>query len=154
MRDFVNIKSESNFFQWLKTWTESRIYWERIEPVNECGFPDTTFVMRELGKPSDEEGLVIYEGAIEFKYTDKYQPLGKMLRSSQVVSFIDYFNAGGTKRYVFKYVRHTQSIHIYSTFKVARAILGKDVPSWTVELEGRVAADITAEIISWMENQG
>lgn len=146
MRDFVNIKSESNFFQWLKKWSEHFIYWERIEPANECGFPDTTFV---FSKPKADK----IEGAIELKYTAENQHLNKLLRPSQVVSFIDYFKAGGDKRYVFKYVRDTQSIHMYSTFKVAKAILGKDTPSWTIELEGRVAADIIAEMRSWMEDQ-
>ncbi len=112
MRDFVNIENESNFFQWLKTWTENWIYWERIEPANECGFPDTTFVTKHSH----------VEGAIELKYCDKPTPLSKLMRSSQIVSFVDYYNAGGRKRGLIKYVKSEQSLYFYNTAEVVKAL--------------------------------
>ena len=43
------IGSESDFFQRVKKRTYGSIEWERIEPSNESGFPDTHFVIRSRG---------------------------------------------------------------------------------------------------------
>lgn len=148
MRDFVNIKSESDLFQWLKTWTEYWIYWERIEPANECGFPDTTYVMKN--NPGQKRRPSI-EGAIEFKYTEKYSKLYPLMRRSQIVSFVDYEKAGGTKRFVFKYIKYTQTLEIYTTNRVVVSIGGSDKPYRKIEFEGRTGEDIAKDILEFME---
>lgn len=129
MRDFVNIKNESNFFQWLKTWTEHWIYWERIEPANECGFPDTTFVVKNRK----------IEGAIELKYCDEPTPLSKLMRSSQIVSFVDYYNAGGRKRGLIKYVRSEKTLYFYTTLDVVKS-LSAEKPCMAIQL-GTIPTD-------------
>ena len=75
----------------------------------------------------------VIEGAVELKYCDQNKPLFKLLRSSQVVSFVDYYNAGGRKRMVMKYCREEQKIYFYSTHAVINSLTG-DRPSASIEL--------------------
>lgn len=137
MKSYTDISSESNFFQWLKSWTSSWIYWERIEPSNECGFPDTTALLKSSEK----------EGAIELKYTDKTHVLANLMRSSQIVSFMDYFNAGGKRRGLIKFVKQDYEIHFYRTQDVVKSMLSKkDVPWKVINLKDHDPILVAAKI--------
>ena len=96
----MKLESESEFFQRLKTRTLGTFFWERVEPSNECGFPDSHFVIKnrrgEIQRP---------EGTCEFKFADSKGPpsLKKLLRPSQKAALIEYHKFGGNRRFYLVY---------------------------------------------------
>jgi hypothetical protein len=91
------ITSESDFFQRVRKRTYGTIHWERIEPNNESGFPDTYFINKSRGAAKPE-------GTIEFKYTDAAAPnLGGLMRGTQKSALIEYHQNKGTRRFILVY---------------------------------------------------
>lgn len=87
-------ENESQFYARLHGRILGRIYTERVEPANESGFPDVYFVMR------DGSG----EGTIELKFARTAEPnLKSLMRGNQKASLLDYFEAGGRRRFALCY---------------------------------------------------
>lgn len=121
MKDSSNIRTESDFFQWLKGQTEDRIFWERIEPKTEGGFPDTHFVIK--GHFS--------EGTAELKVcSTKYPNLSSLLRPSQQVNFIDYDKAGGRNRFTLVFNKTDLKVYGFSTEDVVLEILSSETEAY------------------------
>lgn len=117
------IKKESDFFQWLKNYTANKIYWERVEPKTEGGFPDSYWVMASRMFSS-------IEGTAEFKFVAKPANPKKIMESSQKVNFIDYYAAGGKRRFLLVFVASTLEIWVYDTETTVECLLqDKNIPS-------------------------
>lgn len=96
----LKIESESDFYQRVKKRTVGSVYWERIEPSNECGFPDTYFRIKSRGCANPE-------GTLELKYKATHGGTpslsGDLLRGSQKSALIDYHSNGGNRRFFLVY---------------------------------------------------
>ena len=95
------INSESDFFQRVKKRTAGTIYWERVEPSNESGFPDTSFVIRSRGQG-------VAEGTAEFKYKDTAGApnlSGDLVRGTQKSALLEYHQQGGRRRFFLVYTK-------------------------------------------------
>lgn len=122
----MGIVNESTFFQKVDEWTGEAIYFERIEPSNESGFPDTYFVVR-TGFMLDH-----CEGTIEFKFfkpNEKLDLSSSKTKGTQKAALIDYYQAGGRRRW-FIAMKGT-TIYMWPTWKAVDAILGKEVQPHT-----------------------
>lgn len=125
------IESESDFFQRVKKRTYGSVEWERIEPSNESGFPDTHFVVRSrLGKGP--------EGTLEFKFKDGVGTpdlSGDLVRGTQKSALIEYYQAGGRRRFFLVYTGRGD-VWFYTTEAAYNAILGKEnQPSALAQME-------------------
>ena len=112
------ILSESDFFQRVKKRTAGTVYWERVEPSNESGFPDTHFVIRS-------RGVSVAEGTVEFKYKEGSGApnlAGDMMRGTQKSALIDYHAQGGNRRYVVVYNRG--DVWVFNTADGVKSIVG------------------------------
>lgn len=117
--------SESDFFQELKERSLGRVWFERVEPRTESGFPDTYFVVRE------GEHL---EGTLELKWFSTRKPnLSTLMKPSQKAAFIDYDKAGGRRRYLLA-AREDGLMYFYCSRDVVRAIVsgGESSASWNL----------------------
>lgn len=112
------ITTESEFYQELKKRTEGHIFYERIEPKTEGGFPDVHFVLRNL------RGM---EGTLELKVHKTKSPnLMTLMRGSQKAGILDYYQGGGSRRFVASYDLRQEMIFLYSTAEAVASLLGKD----------------------------
>ena len=101
--------NESSFFQLLKNETLSSIFWERLELKSDSGFPDSHFVLRKVP-------TYPCEGTIEFKFqrdNEKYPDLRKLMRGEQKANFLDYFAAGGRRRWLLS-CNKQGVVHLYT----------------------------------------
>lgn len=90
-------KNESEFFTCIRTLTGGDFYYERVEPSNECGFPDVYFVCRDKSRRQPE-------GTIEIKYADTKHPnMRSLMRGTQKAALLDYYEAGGARRFGLAY---------------------------------------------------
>jgi hypothetical protein len=117
--------NESQFYQLVRELTLGEIFWERVEPRDESGFPDTHFCFRD-GRRG--------EGTVEFKYsrTKSYPRLATLLKRSQPASLLEYFAGGGRRRFCLCYAMGYS--YFWDTEAMYRAILGKNSPAsseWT-----------------------
>lgn len=111
------VTSESEFFQRVKKRTLGSVAWERVEPSNESGFPDTYFVVRRRGKPGPE-------GTVEFKFSAGAgcpSLASDMVRGTQKSALLEYAAAGGTRRY-FLVCNGQGMVWLYNTADAARAV--------------------------------
>lgn len=93
-------ESESEFFADLHKRTASRIFYERVEPADESGFPDIYFVIRNTGMCAPEEGT------IELKYARTELPnLRALARGTQKAAVLEYHQAGGRRRFALCWCR-------------------------------------------------
>lgn len=118
----LDIKNESQFYQHLKMLVELYIHMERVEPANESGFPDVHFNWRD--GPDQEYSTP--EGTIELKYfkpTEKPNLNSAKMRGNQKAAHLDYWKAGGKRRFVFAF--HNGTLYVWNTESAARAILGQ-----------------------------
>lgn len=110
-------ENESQFYSCLRKLTFADFYYERIEPSNESGFPDIYFVCRELSvdvKP---------EGTIELKHCDTALPnLRSEVRGIQKAALMDYYEAGGRRRFALCYAQGT--VYLWDTPAFFRSLLG------------------------------
>jgi len=117
--EYSEPKNESDFYQNLKRRTEGEAFYERIEPSNESGFPDIHFVWRD-NVPSSG----IAEGTIELKYERrKSLDLKTLVNGNQKSALIEYYQAGGRRRYALCY--HARLVYIWNTQDFYNTILGK-----------------------------
>lgn len=111
--------NESGFYAGLSRATLGRIFYERIEPSNESGFPDIHFVLR------DQSG----EGTIELKYADTQKPnLRALSQGTQKAAILEYSQAGGQRRFALCYCNGY--VYLWDTDDYRKAILG-DGTEWT-----------------------
>lgn len=116
----LDIKNESQFYQHLKKLTENHIFYERVEPANESGYPDVGFVFRPhlMGREA--------EGTIELKFFGPKETPNlntAKTRGNQKAALIEYYQAGGRRRWVFAY--HNEAIYIWDTHNAYLAITGR-----------------------------
>jgi hypothetical protein len=112
------ITSESDFFQRVKKRTTGVIGWERIEPANESGFPDTYFVIKS---PKCKQR----EGTVEFKFwDDKSAPQlnSDLTRGTQKAALFEYQKMGGNRRFFLAYALNGD-VWLYNTADAAESIL-------------------------------
>lgn len=124
------IESESQLYQKLAEWTGAWIFYERIEPSNESGFPDVHFVVRKGYAKHD------CEGTLELKYfkpRDKLDLSGSKVRGVQRAALMEYHQAGGTKRWFVAY--HDGVVHIWPTHKAFLALQGREVHHHTFKVD-------------------
>lgn len=121
--------NESSFFQRIKNDTQGSIYWERIEPKTEGGFPDTHFVLR-----NPNHGIC--EGTVEFKFCKTKTPnLKTLMKPSQKASILEYFPAGGRRRFTLV-CNVADTCFLYNTQRTFYALLSGDMtPSSSAFLE-------------------
>ena len=116
-RERPRIGSESDFFQEVRSLSTGRIYFERVEPKDESGFPDTYFVLKDF------PGV---EGTIEFKFSrSPTTQIGTMLRPTQRVRAFEYYEAGGTRYFGLLY--NPTGAWLFDSREMAMAALRKSV---------------------------
>jgi hypothetical protein len=116
------IESESHLYQKLSEWTGEWIYYERIEPANESGFPDIHFVVRTGFHGEDWEGTIELK---HFKPKEKLDLSGPKVKGTQKAALIEYYQAGGKRRWYVVY--RDEVIFVYPTWKAVQAVQGKEV---------------------------
>lgn len=105
--------NESRFYACLRNRTSSRIFYERVEPANESGFPDLYFVMRNMISPR--------EGTIELKFCETELPnLKSLCRGNQKAALLDYFEGGGRRRFALCYSKG--DVFLWDTIAYAQAL--------------------------------
>lgn len=115
-------ENESQFYTRLNRKVGGEFYFERVEPSNECGFPDIYFVRRNVERPC--------EGTIELKYTETQLPdLRTLCRGTQKAALIDYFDAGGRRRFALCYCNG--EVFFWNTAAFLRAIVSDSLMSYT-----------------------
>ena len=122
-----DINSESDFFGVLRSKTYGTIYMERIEPSNESGFPDVYFVSERK-----------WEGTMELKHCKKAaRPnlAGPMVRGTQKTALIEYYEAGGRRRWFACFVK-PHYVWLYDSRRAMESILRR-------ESEGPVVIDMS-----------
>jgi len=83
--------NESSFYIRCRDETLSSLYWERVEPVTESGFPDAVVTDRKSGMDTQ----------VELKFCKTRTPnLNTLMKPTQKASIIDYQRGGGRKRVV------------------------------------------------------
>jgi hypothetical protein len=118
-------KNESDFYACVRKLTIANIYYERVEPANESGFPDVYFVARTK--------MYSFEGTIELKYTDTGLPnLRSLARGTQKAALLDYYAAGGARRFALCYANGR--VYIWDTTMFARSLLGEG-RDWSSSIE-------------------
>lgn len=110
---------ESSFFQRIKEDTLGTIFWERLELKTDSGFPDTYFVLRN-------PRTMYSEGTVELKFwKDKGTPNPqKMLRGTQKANFLEYFEAGGRRRWLLA-CNSKGTVFLYTARVVCEILLGQ-----------------------------
>lgn len=115
-----DIGSESDFFQRVKKRTLGTIGWERVEPANESGFPDTYFVLKNVSAKNRE-------GTVEFKWSDKPGSpdlSSALVRGTQKSALIEYAQMGGARRFYVCY-SHGGDVWVYNTAEALKGVMGK-----------------------------
>lgn len=118
--EFAEPKSESDVYGLIRDLTGGLIYFERVEPANESGFPDTYFTFRE------GRGLPQREGTVELKFfkpRDKLDLRSTKFRGVQTTALMEYHHAGGNRRFVLAY--HDGVVHVWDTKNAYLALQGK-----------------------------
>ena len=119
-------ESESDFYRSIAARTFGRIFWERVEPADESGFPDTYFVIAE------EQSDVVFieeEGTVELKYSETLEPnLRNLARGTQKAGLLNYHAAGGKRRFALCYCKGR--VYLWNTQDYSIAIRG-DGRNWT-----------------------
>lgn len=123
------ISSESDFFQRVKKRTLGTIGWERVEPANESGFPDTYFVVKRRGQPGAE-------GTLEFKYAEKVgaPDLPALMRGNQKAALLEYQKMGGARRFYLVYTGRGE-VWLYTTDDAVKCLLGDGGVSAMAQME-------------------
>jgi hypothetical protein len=115
-------KTESEFYSCLRGLTFGDFFYERIEPANESGFPDIYFVARDATVKNQE-------GTIELKYAGTVEPnLRSLARGSQKSALLDYYEAGGRRRFALCYTQGR--VFFWDTPAFFRSLVG-DGKGWT-----------------------
>lgn len=116
-------QNESQFYTRLRERTRGDFFFERIEPSNESGFPDIYFVRRNsIQRPN--------EGTIELKIAKTELPnLRSLCRGTQKASLIDYFEAGGRRRFALCYAHGM--VFLWDTLAYRRALLSESLLTYT-----------------------
>lgn len=100
-----------------------RIFYERIEPADESGFPDIHFVLRNTGMSAP------VEGTIELKYAETELPnLRALTRGTQKAALLEYSQAGGRRRFALCWC--SGYAYLWNTADFAKSIRG-DGQGWT-----------------------
>lgn len=143
----LDIKNESQFYQHLKKLVELFLYMERVEPADESGFPDVSFCWRE------PQGDTTPEGTIELKYfkpNEKINLASAKLRGNQKAAHLEYWKAGGKRRFLFAY--HNGVVYAWNTENAALAIMSKSHGQRVFSLEDldENSEEARGEFVRWL----
>ena len=115
------IESESDFYQRVRKRCLGVIGFERVEPSNESGFPDTYFVLKS---PKCKRR----EGTVEFKFWHgKGAPdiSGDITRGTQKTGLIEYAAMGGNRRFFLVYTKSGE-VWLYNTADAVHSVVKKE----------------------------
>ncbi len=104
----------------MKKRTTGVIGFERVEPANESGFPDTYFIIKS---PRSRKR----EGTIEFKFWEDAgapQLYGDVTRGNQKAALIEYARMGGDRRFFLVYARG--EVWLYNTADALHSIVNRE----------------------------
>ena len=118
--EFTQPKNETEFVNFIRDLTNDCIFWERVEPANESGFPDSHFVIYTRGGDLKPEGTVEFK---HFKPREKVDLRSAKTRGNQSTSLIEYFKYGGRRRFFMAY--HNCTVYLWDTASAYSALLGK-----------------------------
>lgn len=146
--EFPEPKNESGLYQGLRRRTAAYVYYERIEPATESGFPDVHFVLR----PNACRVGTQAEGTIELKFDRKAKlNLKPLMRGSQISALLDYFEAGGQRRFALCY--HNGILYWWNTADLVKEVLGNP-GSWTAKRLWNEADEQPWSLVEWMKTHG
>lgn len=115
-------QNESDFYANLHKRTFGRVFWKRVEPADESGFPDTYFVVQNTG-------MSAIEGIAELKYAETELPNMKALcRGNQKAALLEYSQAGGQRWFALCWCRGY--VYLWCTKDFAASLRG-DGRGWT-----------------------
>lgn len=117
-------ENEKDLWRLVKESLRGDFYMERVEPKNECGYPDVHLVRRGTG---EESALELKIGSTSSRSTPA-MVVRRILRPTQITAFVDYRMNGGRRRFLLFADKREKSFYFWDTKQIYQICLGVDIP--------------------------